>query len=355
MKTASLFVSALLAVALPSQTSWVVSPGNPANLQTTIDQASVGDEVLVQPGTYNMFSLNKGLTVRALQPGTVTLNNASLFHLIQIPAGEHAHLIGFDAPDAWIIGQGTTTLEDCTFSDQGIVLSIAFGPVHLERCVIDQQPFLLGVQACVVVNDAIVTAVDCVMRGANGATSPALELANATLIGTGLELVGGTGPLSSSAIEADATSIIRLSDSIVTGGGATCSILGGDAECVRCTLSSPCNVQSGKMLGMWASGGVTRGQPYTLDFRGDANAFVLLFGSNQVDVFNSLDLQLPFLLSAAGCFPAAALMTDGTGQASVTWQLPSATLPPAVGLWFQGVSGSSFPLSASTVVGGMVR
>jgi len=351
-------VSALLAVSLSAQTSWVVTPGNPTNLQTAIDQASAGDEILVQAGTYNMFSLNKGLTVRAVQPGTVFLVDVSFFNLISIPAGEHAHLVGLDGPDMFIIGQGTTTVEDSRWSSQGIVITVGFGPAHFERCVIEAQPFFVGAQACVTVSGTL-TAVDTVIRGASGGvtgtTSPALDLQSGTLIGTALTLEGGTGSFSSSAIVADSASVIRLSDSIVTGGGATCSISGGDAECVRCTVSAPCNVQPGTMLGMWASGGVTRGQPYVLDFRGEPNEFVLVFGSNEVDLFHSVDLQLPFLLSAPGCFAATALMTDGSGHASVTWQLPNATLPPAVGLWFQGVSGSSFPLATSTVVGGMVR
>ena len=348
-----------LATTVRSQTSWVVTASNPANLQDAIDLANPGDELLVQPGTYPAIWLTKGLTIRAQQPGTVILLGSVLFQAVVIPPGQHAHFVGLESADMWIFGEGTTTLEDCHLADGGIVLSVAFGNVHLERCVVEAQGFPLGAQACVSISGALVTAVDTVIRGAIGsvgsAATPAIALADATLIGTGLELLGGAGSSNASGIVADGGSSIRLSDSVVSGGAGTCAITGGDAECVRCTLSATCSVSSGSMLGMWADSAVTTGQPYTLNFRGEPNTFVLVFGSNQPDEFASADLKLPFLLSAPGCFAAAALLTDGTGQANVTWQIPSAPLPPAVGIWFQGVSGTSLPLDTSTLVGGMVR
>jgi hypothetical protein len=108
MRVAALMMGIAIAATVQPQASWVVTASSPANLQDTIDLASRGDEVVVLPATYPSMSLTKGLTIRAKQPGTVFLQNSFLFQLVQTPAGQHAHLVGLETADMWVIGEGTT-------------------------------------------------------------------------------------------------------------------------------------------------------------------------------------------------------------------------------------------------------
>ena len=82
---------------------------------------------------------------------------------------------------------------------------------------------------------------------------------------------------------------------------------------------------------------------------------MLVFGSSDIAVSLNPLLADAFLLEPAGCFVAALLTTDATGNANVTWQLPAGPLPVGVGLWFQGAMGVDFPLPVSPAIGGVAR
>ena len=72
-----------------------VSPG--ANLQTVVDNANAGDEIVLADGTYtgsgtsqfgsNMLYINKDITIRALNPGQAVLDGQNARRVMYVSSG----------------------------------------------------------------------------------------------------------------------------------------------------------------------------------------------------------------------------------------------------------------------------
>ena len=79
----------------PRRLTTVVSPG--ANLQTVVDAATAGDEIVLADGTYtgsgtsaagsNMLYINKNITIRAQNPGQAVLDGQGARRVIYIASG----------------------------------------------------------------------------------------------------------------------------------------------------------------------------------------------------------------------------------------------------------------------------
>ncbi|MCK5941273.1 MAG: hypothetical protein KAI24_04815 [Planctomycetes bacterium] len=346
---------ALLAAAaiLPAQSTLTVGPGGFATVQLAIDAASPGDEVVIEPGIYPAFSTSKGLTIRAQIPGTVEIESGFL-SLIHAPPSQPVQLVGLLMRSYFFNGT-TVSAESCVFESAGIVLSIVNSNARFENCQVIGQTFLLGVQGSLVATNSTVTMVDSGVAGAPGAGSPGVVLVGSHLIASHVTLQGSYGSIPREALNVDANSSARISDSSVVTANNTCGVVGTDVVFSRSTLPASCSVPTDTLLGVQANGAIVRSLGYEVTFRGEPNQFVLVFGSDAVDLDLPAVLQGPFLLGSAGCFPAGALVTDAQGQATLSLAVPLVTLPPGLAVYLQGVSGSSFPLLTSAVVGGVVR
>ena len=348
-----------LGSSLTAQNTLQVGPGGFVDVQAAIDAAQAGDEIVVAPGAYPAFTCLIGVTIRAEQPGTVSIGGP-LFARVSLPVGQRARLVALDFVEL-VVFNATVAIEDCSFSDAGVNLSLLNSTVHLERCTLTGQPFFFAVEANMSVDNSTVSMVDCNFTGApssaTGTTSSAISLRNNSyLVGSRLSLTGGLGALPTPAVRADLTSSVRISDSDFVVDGTLCAIEASDAVCDRCTLPTACpSLGQAALLGIESSGPLQAGQPLTASFRGAPNEFVLVFGSGEIDAATNPLLLGPFLLDPAGCFVAALLTTDASGAASATWQIPAAPLPAGVGLWFQGVMGPTFPLATSAAIGGVAR
>ena len=72
-----------------------VQPG--VNLQTVVDNASPGDEIVLGDGTYtgngtsangnNMLYINKDITIRALNPGQAVLDGETARRVLYVQSG----------------------------------------------------------------------------------------------------------------------------------------------------------------------------------------------------------------------------------------------------------------------------
>ena len=72
-----------------------VQPGD--NLQTVVDNASPGDEIVLGDGTYtgsgtsasgnNMLYINKDITIRALNPGQAVLDGETARRVLYVQSG----------------------------------------------------------------------------------------------------------------------------------------------------------------------------------------------------------------------------------------------------------------------------
>jgi hypothetical protein len=346
-----------LAAAIPAQSTLTVGPAGFPTVQAAIDAASAGDEIVVQPGSYASFTTSKGVTIRAEVPGTVDIAGGGFFALITAPPSEPMRLQGLRL-GSYNMLNGRITIEDCSFTSAGVVLGLSFATAHLERVTIDGQPFLIGAQAALVVNDSVVTMNDCTITpepgGPGSSGTPGIDVNNATLLASNSTISGALGPTALPALQLDALSTARLTDCTIVAGANSCGVVGGDVVCSRCTLPASCALPTTTLLGARANGNVVRGQTYSVTFTGAPNEFLLVFGSNEIDATVAATLQQPFLLDEVGCFPAAALLTDANGAATLDVPVPNMLVPPGIGVYLQGVSGSAFPLLTSPLVGGVI-
>jgi len=343
---------------LSAQSTLNVGPGGFATIWDAVNAAAVGDEVVVAPGTYDAFWVQKGVTVRAQVPGTVMVNGG-FQSLITAPANEPVRLQGLQFR-YFNLFNCNVTIEDCSFDNAGQTLSINNAVVHLERVTVQGQPFLTNSVTSVYCRMSTVTMVDCTLNGglfspSLGGGNGAIGLEDSELYASSCTINGGSFPGPLPALQIVSNSRARLSDCTITALNNTCGLVGNDIICSRCVLPGCNGVATGPLLGAIASGNVVRGETYSASFRGEPNQFLLVFGSNGIDVTPAPTLAQPFLLAAAGCFPAAAMMTDQNGEATLEVPIPNVAVPPGVAVYLQGVSGSAFPLLTSPVVGGVVR
>ncbi|MCK5942184.1 MAG: hypothetical protein KAI24_09460, partial [Planctomycetes bacterium] len=294
-------VAALLGSLLSAQSTLVVGPAGFATIQAAVTAASPGDEILVFDGIYTGFGLNKGVTIRARNPGAVEVGSI-VFQFWNIPPGQTARMVGIGFQFINQIG-GHIAFEDCEFRSGGTMLSMNDSFDSFHRCRFEAVPSLLGIQAAIRLSNSTASMVDCTASGATpqlGAAPATISLQNgSTLIASNVTVTGGTPVAPAPALVVDGTSAARLTDSTLTATGQ-CAVLGADVVAERCTITQNCPSFPGPpLLGALDSGAIEVGEPYTVTFRGEPGQFVLVFGSNEIDLTPSPALRTPFLLAAA--------------------------------------------------------
>src|SRR5262245_20311539 len=86
-------ISCVLASACPAKTWFVGGAGADFNeISSAIQAASDGDLILVRPGTYGKFTLEKGLMIRASQEANFQVDGTIIVQ--NIPAGRRAGISG---------------------------------------------------------------------------------------------------------------------------------------------------------------------------------------------------------------------------------------------------------------------
>ena len=350
-----------LAAAASAQTTWLVGPNGIPDLQNAIDGAAAGDELVLEPGTYPPFNLDKALTMRAETNGTVQITSGGFVLPLATNTSGRTQFVGLDFQELNCFG-GDFSIIDCTFAWTGSVLSLANGTAHVERTTVLGLPSLLGNVGPLFLSGAYVTMVDCEVEGSApspfGVNGPAVDQqANSTLVASGCTFRAGTGPILQPTIVSQSNTVVRISDSTFAHDASVCTVTGpADVVLSRCVVPSSCpNQVVAPLLGIGANGAITRGQVWSATFRGEPNEPLLVFGSDDLDGGPAIELDGPFLLAAAGCFPAAAILLDGNGDAQLDVPIPGVAIPVGLAVFVQGVSGSSVPLRASPVVGGLVR
>jgi hypothetical protein len=105
-----------------------VSINNTTSLQENINNASPGDTLLLDPGTYNATNVNitKNLTIKAAGPGVVLGNDGNSTALNGAVKGINVSIVGINIQNCtkgftnyvnWSNQYGNITLENCTFSN----------------------------------------------------------------------------------------------------------------------------------------------------------------------------------------------------------------------------------------------
>jgi hypothetical protein len=372
----------LLAVAASAQATHTVGPGGFAQIDAALAVAAPGDVVLVQPGTYQPFTVTGPVTIRALVPGTVLVDVTFggpvppfWRSTVTLTAGQVVHLVDLSIRVLFLNG-GTTTLDGCTVTGYQFwgetAVRVQTGTVHLQDCTLSGSVGPFGGGAGLSASDAMVTAVDSAFVGADigspfdgPSAGVAIALQDSQFHGSRVTAQGGGGSTfvypPRAALQAT-NSTVWISDSTLTGGTApggaqACPLLATSGRFDRCTLvpASPCSVgiPGGPLLAVHRVAPMQSPGPLALEFQTEANGFVAVYVSTSLGMLMLPELEQSIFLDAANVVPLAFLLADSVGHAAGSWSIPAGLVDAT--FWFQGVSGPTFPLQLGPVVGGVVR
>ncbi len=382
-----------LVVAVRAQTYWHVPGG--ANLTQAFAAAAPGDVMLLAPGTYQRFSLTKGLSI--VGPAViqaVPAGGAGSTTTVAVPAGQHARLVGLDFAEIPSAGHqltvsGNVSLEDCQVgpADPGApALGQLGGTLVMQRCLVRSGSWRGG---GVWISDGTASLSDCVLHGAPGIvlstwgidSQPALHAAGGEVVLSHVTAVGGSGAPgsftvysepASPAVVATGAARVTLCDSslaggVPAGGAGAPAIASSSSVAVRHARTSLSGTGSAtvtgnvvgdpRLVGMRLDQGFWRGATSTATATaGTASqplAIVAGFDATPAAVPNVLG---PVYGVAAGLFVTTLAAPAAGAPVATAIAVPNAAGLVGVTLWLQALQfdgGATW--SASPVVGGVVR
>ena len=356
-------LAAVLSVAgLTAQTTHLVGPGGHAQIHDAIAIASNGDVILVQPGNYVGFLTQKSLTIRGTAPGVNIgpgLLPHSIFNLLPGSNGE-VHLVDLHI-HSLLLSNARASLDGVTIDSPGGNLIVFHSVAALQDCVIHPQAVpILGAAPGLQAHDSHLTLIDSRVHGAlalpGGYAATAVSLANSRLFGSGLDLATDASSGGALIVDGDATSTVWLADSTVQSGWWTCPVNAGAVRFERTTVTPSCpGAPTGNVLGVHRTAPPLAGAPFVLAFRFDRNQPLGVQCALAIAATAPPFLEQALLLPPATAFAAGLLVTDANGLATGSWNVPAGPHFAGQQLWFQAFGGTTFPLQASALAGGIVR
>ncbi len=356
-KPFAVVVTLAVVSAATAQTTHLVGPGGFAQIAEAVAAAASGDVILVQPGVYGSFFTTKGLTIRATVPGAASA--VGTWGNIVYGAGRTTRIVGMRLQGFTVWG-GTVELDDCIVEGLNGRVDAQSSVLVLQRCTL--QPVLPSLMSTTALraSGSEVTAIDCDIRGHDGAgmatASYAVDLIESRFRGSGLTIASGAGNMPMPGIRADAASRVWISDSTVTGTGGACAIDAPNGRHDRCVLTPPCtNLRTGFVLGVHRPQPPQLGGTFTVEHRALPGMLVGVLADFRIERSTPPLLEQALLLPAATAFPADVLVADGTGLAVGAWGIPALPALVDTALWFQAFAGTSLPLQAGPPAGGLLR
>ncbi len=359
----------LLATVIPAQSTLFVGPGGYANITAALAAASPGDILEVAPGTYPLFAVDKGVTIRGLSTGfSVTSLGASALPTWNVPSGQVLHIVrGFFDSTVDIVG-GRVTLDDChvtTFVAAAVRVTNA--TLHMQDCgVICTNP-LFSPPLQVTSGDVTMVSTNLLSNYVGytyiGLPQPLVRLGAARLQASFCSLTfGGQEP----SIQALNGSTAWLSDTHIDRPTypSTCpfeavnSAIRTDRVDLVQGLPAGCSAGTpGTLLGSRRLQPLHPGGPFGLEYHSAPNDVVVVFAGPTLSTVDwSPFLEQPSWLDDQSSFALAGLLADSQGVAIGNWSIPANPALLNTTYWFKGVGGfAGWPLQASPVVGGLVR
>jgi hypothetical protein len=393
MRTIPVIATLFLGSCLLAQTTRIVGPGAFAQIRDALVVSQPGDRIHVQPGTYAHFTVTRGVTIRALQPGTVSIAFNFVYlpptcgtlclategpTRFAVPAGQDANVIGLRFVGNVVNGplftpirhrvqvdSGRVHFDGCEFAAAGLppLTIAAAAAVHLSSCTSVPNSGT-GAANGLVLSGGSLSAVGCTIQGAVGSTSlpvgAGISATNGTLHLSDCLVSGGSGLLpGQQGVGIGGTGTAWLSDCAVDGSCAIAWPVGLRAD--RCTFTSTgtgCQVPpAGPMLlGVDQPTAPLLGAAFAPVWRTDPNAAVAVFANfrrGRLDIPGVL--EQPVWIEANGAFVAAIALADASGIAPTSFSLPASPSLLDSELWLQGFSGATLPWQLSPPVGGVLR
>jgi hypothetical protein len=192
------------AAAAQAQQTWTVDDNGPADfpsVNAALAQVADGDVLLVQPGSYPAFQLNKALSILgpAGGPKPAFAGLSSADHVAHVLlAGLQFELLAFDSI------AGRAQLDACTFQKQFGSSTLAKPSLAIDACpqVVVSRCTVIGTKgggsAAMVVTASGLSLDDCSVLGGAGQTSEqdgqtALQVQGSVLWLAGTSVLGGSG------------------------------------------------------------------------------------------------------------------------------------------------------------------
>lgn len=341
---------------LQAQSHLFVGPGGYPDIGAAVAAASPGDIITVAGGTYAMFAVDKGVTIRA-GSGIVQVNAGGGAGLTAwaIPTGQVLHVVGIEFKSVQITG-GRATFDDCFLTIiGGPALRVVNATVHLQRCYLNVfWAFSPAIQA--MSSDLTVTNTSVIASG----FGPLIALDGSRLHANQCWLYHPNTKV----MRAQNGSTAWISDSTIESGDL-CAFENVNSTIRTCRLtfvpgyySSSCGTDTpGLLLGVDSQQPLRVGYPFSLAFRSVPGDVVFVFASPSLGTVDWLPLlEQPSWLDDQSSFVATALVTDVLGVANTNWAIPNNPALTNLTMWFKGVGGfPNLPLQATPAVGGIVR
>ncbi|MCA8948654.1 MAG: hypothetical protein KDE27_04085 [Planctomycetes bacterium] len=386
LAAALLFALGAPAIGLVAQTTHVVGPGGFTEIRDALAIATAGDHILVHPGVYAHFEALVPVTIRAAAPGTVDVRYDQGFPAFEAthfapPTGTWSHVFGlrfigntvFAFPSGTIahhvvVDRGGVTFDSCTFDARSrATLTVNDASTFLQQCTVSNSTTLaiFPIGPGIAATDATLSLIDTAVHGGGDtlyAGSPAIDATNSSLHGSHVQLFGMQSISQPSQPAVRATGgALWLCDSTLTPGTSACALetSGTATHLDRCTIQSTgtnCSNPTGTgLLGVTRPQPPQHGAPFRLDFTTAPNGFVAVFANFALAAQQLPHLVQPALIDSPSALPAGFLIADNAGLAAGSWMIPFGWNYVGIGLWFQGLTGTTLPLQTSPLAGGLVR
>ncbi|MFK7740504.1 MAG: hypothetical protein AB8H80_09270 [Planctomycetota bacterium] len=364
-------------VGIPAQTTYLVGPSGFAEIRDALAVAANGDIVLVEPGSYGHFATAKGVTLRALVPGTVSIvYDPSYSILLSAPAfnpfsGTSCHIVDIDFPDGMSAGgsgsSGTLTMDGCTIQSGGFGMILSGISVHFYGCQISSNGF--GSPA-MIATSAQVTAVDSVFTGSPNAgffaptTGRGVQLnINSWFHAVRCEIRSGApaspNVVREAALRSAPTSQFWLRDCTLETDPNVCAFdHDGSGRIDSCTIigNTTClGPDIGPVIGVRRLAPLSPGATFALEYTVEPLGFVGLFVGPTLDTIVLPILEQPSWLASQDSFVLTVMLADAQGVATGSWPIPANPALVHQAFWFKGITGLALPLQVAPPVGGVIR
>lgn len=401
----ALLVPAVLAPALLAQGTHRVGPSGYAQIREALAVAAPGDTILVEPGTYAHFEVQRPVVLRAETPGTVFVQydpvyaapgcladpvcaaseGATRFMLL---LGEVAHVRGIQfLPSTTVTASGVVvrhrveaiggrvTFDDCTIEARGAVAFAVIDSIaHLQDVDVRSYGDATVASGCTVLRGVITAVGGAIVGGdaiAGQIAAPGLELDTAWCYASFVEVRGGSH--SARGYPAPALRItnvyqVQFADSrLVAGtsaGHSVCAVIGnGNLRAARTpfvTSATGCNAYVPfQVLGTARSQPLALGQRFAVGAQHDRGMPVAFYASPALATVQMAGIEQPLFVDPSRAVQIGFAFTDGSFSCGVEGTVPNDPSLRGLEFWVVAVSpfGSSFPLPwlmVTSPVGGVL-
>ena len=379
----------------------IIVPDHFPEIGQAVQAAVPGSTILVRfaARTYQPFLIDRSVTIVGLgsegRTPTVLVGSGPGID-IRLGLGDFVHIsridvfpsVGSGATIGVSIRGGRVALEDCEIAGGDRNGALGLAALDVLGATVDLVHARItgvGAAAGTLVRQSQLSAVGSRSFGGTGPVAGDGVIAiDSTVHASAFELFGGDavgGTRGGRGLVASGATAVWLTDPLAAGGigspggsglvnngsvpiemlrenligGFDITTLGRAPTTVGNVVSNPNLLAAHLGRQLYRAGAFRIGLPFGMQLRGRPGLPVLLLVGGPAPQALSIPLvRQPVSLPTAPSFALAGVL-DGTGYFTATGTVPNQPALIGINLWFQAVSGSSFPLEATPMFGAAVR